>query len=346
MLKVSLIGVGNWGWNHLRTWATLDDVTLQWVCDLSEERLQRAVQAFPTIQTTTDVEQALEGVDAVVIATSSSAHYRLVKKALEKGLHVFVEKPMTHSLEQAIELVALAEQKQRIFMVGHLLLYHPAIVKLKELVDRGELGDILYLYSRRLNLGRIRTDENVVLSLAPHDVSISNFLLGRKPIRVTATGWSYVTDSIEDVAFITVEYEDRRVAHFHISWLDPRKVRSLVLVGSEKMAVFDDMEPEEKLKVYDKGILRDPFQAVELPPGVIAVRYGDIFAPRVPFKEPLREEAKHFVECIQEGKRPRTDGYSGLEVMAVLEAAFQSIRQGGVPVKVPSWSVPSSTKGR
>lgn len=338
MIKLSLVGIGTWGWNHLRTWATLENVELKWVCDLDETRLNRAKKFYPNISTTTDFEKALEDVDTVVIVTSSFNHYKLAKKALNKGLHVFVEKPMAHSLQEATELVELSEKVNKTLMVGHLLLYHPAVLKLREIISSGELGEVYYLYSHRLNLGRIRTDENVVLSLAPHDISVSNFIIPGRPIRVSARGHSYVTKDIEDVAFITIEYENGILAHIHISWLDPRKIRTLVVVGSEKMVVFDDMEPEEKLKVYDKGVVKSPFTSVELPPGVIAVRYGDIHSPRVPMKEPLREEARHFVECIENGKRPRTDGRSGLEVMAILESAMESIRNNGKPVEIATYS--------
>ena len=336
MIKVSLVGIGTWGWNHLRTWATLEDVELKWVCDLDEGRLNRAKRFYPNISITTDFESALEGVDAIVIATSSFNHYKLARRALSKGLHVFVEKPMSHSFRDASELVELSEKVNRTFMVGHLLLYHPAILKLRDIILSGELGEVYYLYSQRLNLGRIRTDENVVLSLAPHDISVANFIIPGNPLRVSARGHSYVTKNIEDVAFITIEYENGVLVHIHISWLDPRKVRTLVVVGSEKMAVFDDMEPEEKLRIYDKGVIKSPFTSVELPPGVIAVRYGDIHSPRVPMKEPLREEAKHFVECIENGKKPRTDGRSGLEVMAIIESAMESIKNNGKPVEIKS----------
>jgi len=207
------------------------------------------------------------------------------------------------------------------------MLYHPAIIKLKEMVQNGELGRIYYLYSQRLNLGTIRTDENVILSLAPHDVSVSQFIVDKPPKSVFASAKAYIQPDIEDVAFMNIEYENDIFVNIHVSWLDPKKTRTLVVVGSEKMAIFNDLEPEEKLKIYDKGVKFDPFKPIELSPGVIAVRYGDIFVPRIESAEPLKAEAMHFVEAVQQNKEPRSNGKFALNVLRILVGAIKSVKK-------------------
>ncbi len=335
-MKISLIGVGNWGRNHLRVLYSIPDIELLWVCDLNESLLKRAEQQFPRIKTTKDSDKAIKDADAVVIASSAVTHYQLAKKALEAGKHVFVEKPMALDVTEADELVKLSESKGLVLMVGHLLLYHPVVNKLKEMISGGEIGDILYLYSRRVNLGRIRSDENVMWSLAPHDISVANYLIPEKPVWVRAKGKDYVQNGIQDVVFMDVEYESGRMAHFHVSWLDPHKVRTLVVVGTEKMVVFDDMNQDEKLKIYDKGVdwemLKQPH---DIPPGTISIRYGDICSPRVDMKkQPLNIELEHFITSVRKGSRPLTDGRNGLEVLKVLHAGQMSLDSGGKPIRI------------
>ncbi len=335
-MKISLIGVGNWGKNHLRVLYSMGEIELAWVCDLSEKLLDRAKKQFPLIKITTDSDKAIKDADAVVIASSAVTHYELAKKAIKAGKHVFVEKPMALSVSGAEELVRLAEEKDVNLMVGHLLLYHPVVQKLKEMISKGELVDVLYLYTRRVNLGRIRSDENVMWSLAPHDISVANYLIPENPVKVSATGKDYVQNGIHDVVFMDIEYESGKMAHFHVSWLDPHKVRTLVVVGTEKMAVFDDMNQDEKLKIYDKGVdwaaLKEPH---EIPPGTISVRYGDIYSPRIDMsKQPLNIELEHFIRSIKEGFTPLTDGYNGLEVLKVLQAGQESLEHGGKPVEI------------
>ena len=328
-LKIGLIGSGNWGRNHLRVLASLKQVQLVGVCDLDPEVLQRVARTYPGVTVTNDARDLLRRVDAVVIASSARSHYALAKQALDHGLSVFVEKPLALKMEQGKELVRLAEQRNRILMVGHLLLFHPGILKLKEIVDQGELGQVYYLYSQRLNLGRIRRDENVMWSLAPHDLSVANFLLNQRPLRVSATGKSFIQPHLEDVAFLVVEYE-HALAHIHVSWLDPHKIRSLTVVGSQKMAVFDDMQPEEKLKIYDKGVDPRALQEPEaLPPGAIAVRYGDIYAPKIEMREPLKVELEHFVQAVRTHQEPRSSGREALAVLRILDAAERSMKGGG-----------------
>jgi predicted dehydrogenase len=332
MIKVGIIGVGNWGKNHLRIFLSLPNVDLNYICDLNENTLLKIKAHHPKVFVTQDADELIENVDAVVIASSANTHYKLTKNSLLKGRHVLVEKPLALNFREGEELVKISKKKKVILMVGHLLIYHPAIVKLKEYIEKGELGDIYYLYSQRLNLGRIRVDENVMWSLAPHDISVANYILNAEPLKVSAKGRSYIQKDIEDVAFIDVEYDNGIIAHFHVSWLDPHKIRSLTVVGSRKMAVFDDMQAEEKLKIYDKGVeIRSLLEPKVLPPSAVTIRYGDIFAPKVDMKEPLYLEAEHFINCILNGERPKTDGESALKVLRVLEAANISSKQGGIP---------------
>ncbi len=329
MLKIGLIGAGNWGRNHLRVLSSLPDVELVGVCDLDPRVRARVEAHYPGVWVTPEADELIRKTDALVIASSAKSHYPLARRALELGRAVFVEKPLALSAAEGEELVRLAEKQGLILMVGHLLLFHPGVLKLKEIVQRGELGEVYYLYSQRLNLGRIRRDENVMWSLAPHDLSVANFLLEQRPLRVSATGKAFIQPHLEDVAFLVVEYE-HALAHVHVSWLDPHKIRSLTVVGSEKMAVFDDMQPEEKLKIYDKGV--DPRALHEpetLPPGAIAVRYGDIHSPKIEMQEPLKLELSHFVESVKTGKRPRSDGREALQVLRILDAAQRSMQGGG-----------------
>lgn len=330
MIHICICGIGEWGINHLRTFATLPDVRVAAVCDLNEKALEKAARQFPSVHMTKDAEAAFSKVDAVVVASSAKTHYSLAKRALLAGKHVLVEKPLALEVSHGQELVELAAQMNKVLMVGHLLLYHPALLQLKKMVDEGKLGRVLYLYTQRVNLGRIRSDENVIWSLAPHDISMANFIFGETPLRIRARGQAYLQPGIEDVAFLDMEYTNGRLAHTQVSWLDPHKLRKLTVVGDEKMAVFDDMESEEKLKIYDKGAA----PVGDAPLVNISTRYGDIHSPRVEMKEPLRLEAEHFIDCIVNGKIPRTDGRQGLEVLRVLEATNRSLAAAGAPVEL------------
>ncbi|MEO0146623.1 MAG: Gfo/Idh/MocA family oxidoreductase, partial [candidate division WOR-3 bacterium] len=267
---------------------------------------------------TRDPDRATEGVDAAIIATPSPTHHRIAKAALEKGVHVFVEKPMAMSVSEAEELVDLAEKKGLLLFPGHILLFHPGIQRLKNLLEGGELGRLFYIYSQRTNLGVIRKDENVVWSLAPHDIYISNYLMGTEPVSAAGFGKDFLQDGVEDVAFITLEYPGDRFSHIHVSWLDPKKTRRLTVVCSERMAVLDDMEEEEKLKIYDKGVVAR-LSPDEIPPGTFHIRYGDIWSPKLDKAEPLHAELSHFLDCIEGRAKPITDGRDGLAVARVLE---------------------------
>jgi predicted dehydrogenase len=318
MIKVSLIGLGNWGKNILRALVGLHRAQVAMICDAREDVLQSMLGLYPTLAGTRETEKATEGVDAVIIATPSPTHYRIARMALERGAHVFVEKPMAMKAKEAEDLVNLAEKKGLLLVPGHILLFHPGVKRLKELIDAGELGEVFYIYSQRTNLGVVRQDENVIWSLAPHDIYISNYLMDTEPVSARGFGRDFLQDGVEDVAFITLEYPGGRFSHIHVSWLDPRKTRRLTLVGSKKMAVLDDMEEEEKLKIYDKGVVAK-LSPDEIPPGTFHIRYGDIYSPKLDKTEPLRAELAHFLDCVEGKAKPIADGRGGLAVVRILE---------------------------
>ena len=306
-------------------------VRLKYACDLDGSRRAKIAAQYPEICLVGDFEELLadDELDAVVVATPVPIHAALARKALKAGKDVFVEKPLALSPEDAEELVKLASQEDRILMVGHLLEYHPAVTRLKEIVDSGELGEIFYVYTHRLNLGIIRQDENALWSLAPHDLSVSMYLLEQEPVEVQATGHSYLNNGVEDVVFGTLRFGDGKIAHLHVSWLDPHKERKITVVGSERMVVFDDMAREEKIKLYDKGVVKPEFESYG---EYISLRFGDILIPHVANDEPLKLECEHFVECLVERKRPRSDGYNGLRVVRTLDALQRSLETGGLPI--------------
>jgi len=330
---VGVIGVGYWGPNLVRNFSQMRGARAKWASDLSEERLEHMRSIYPSIQTTTDYQVLLDDdeVDAIVIATPANTHRDIACAALAAGKHVFVEKPMATTAAECREMNEHAERAKRHLMVGHTFLYNNAVEHIKHLVTSGEIGDILYVYINRVNLGIFRDDCNVVWDLAPHDVAILNWLLDAHPTRLTAVGSSYVQPGIEDVAFINLEYPGGVLAHLHVSWIDPNKVRRLTVVGSRKMLVYDDVSTTEKLRVYDRGVNvlphYDTFGEFQL-----SYRYGDIVLPRVAEGEPLKNEAEHFIQCIREDQTPRSDGHNGLEVVEVLEAACRSILEGGVGI--------------
>jgi predicted dehydrogenase len=324
---VAVVGVGGWGQNLLRNFGTLPGARLAWVCDLAEPARAAAAAAYPSARCVEDYQSAFAdpAVQAVVIATDARSHHEVASAALRAGKDVFVEKPLALSTVHAEDLCDLADRGDRILMVGHLLLYHPALDALRRLIEDGELGEILYLYAQRLNLGVVRRDENAWWSLAPHDVSVANYLLGAEPDSVSATGGTFLqrpTD-IEDVVFATLQYPGRRLAHIHVSWLDPHKTRRLTVVGSKKMAVFDDASADQKLVLFDKGV--EPPHAVSYAEGV-RIRTGDIRIPALRMQEPLRRECEAFLRAVQTREPPLADGRSGLAVVRVLEAGTRSLK--------------------
>ena len=335
MATLACIGVGGWGKNLVRTFHSLPNCQLLYLCDLNKERLEDVGRSYPDAQQTTSFEQILkdERVQGVVIAATASEHHHLAKEALLAKKHTYVEKPMTLNTKDAEELVEIARRSQCKLMVGHLLIYHPAIVRLKQLIDQGELGEIYYLYSQRVNLGVIREDENALWSFAPHDLSVILYLLESFPTSVSVRGKAYLRKGIEDVVFMNLTFSKDRMAQLQLSWLDPHKIRMITVVGSKKMAVFDDMESSEKLKVYDKGIYR-PFFATYRES--LSLRFGDITIPHLEMTEPLTLECRHFVDCIQNNLEPKTNGRQGVEVVRILEAAQASLEKEGAPITLTS----------
>lgn len=334
MVQVAVVGVGGWGKNLARNFYQIPESRLRYICDLDKGRLDQVLAQLPGTRTTTRFEDLLGDpeLQAVVIATTARTHYSLCKAALEAGKDVFVEKPFVLNSAEASELIVLAEETKRVLMVGHLLEYHPVVNRLKEMINGNDLGDIHYVYSQRLNLGTVRGDENALWNFAPHDVSTILYLLGKEPSDVSARGQCYLQKDIEDVVFLSLSFGDNSMAHVHVSWLDPHKVRKMTIVGSQKMAVFDDLETNETLRVYDKGAKYnteyDTFAEY------IGLRFGDITTPYIKVGEPLRLECQHFLDCIKERKQPVSDGQDGLRVVKVLEAAQRSLERNGEPVPI------------
>jgi predicted dehydrogenase len=328
MTTIGMIGAGNWGMNWVRTLAGLPEAELRWCCDLSEASLKRVRQQFPQVRATTRLEDLLDDptLEGVVIATIAPTHFDVARRALEAGKHVLVEKPMTLTTADAVALSNLARQRQRVLMVGHLLEYHPAVLYIKKMIDSGELGEVYYLYSQRLNYGTVRSGENAWWSLAPHDISVAARLLGSWPLSVHCRGQNIVQPAIADVVFATLEFPGGHLAHVHVSWLDPHKTRKLTVVGSRKMVVFDDTLPAYKVTVYDKGFQLN--QKMDTYADWITMRQGDIVTPKLEGTEPLLREARHFVECIARKARPLSDGEAGTLVVSVLEHGQRSLETG------------------
>lgn len=333
-VNIGIVGVGSWGKNLARNYSQIPSANLRYLCDLDQSKLSKLAPLYQPETTTQNYQQLLDDAElhAIVIATEAPSHYTLCKQALMAGKDVYVEKPFVMASKQARELIELADAKSQVLMIGHLLEYHPVVEKLKALINAGELGDILYIYSQRLNLGTIRQDENALWNFAPHDISVIIYLLGSKPTDISARGQAYLQPGVEDVMFLTMNFNNRAMGHVHVSWLDPHKTRKITIVGSKRMAVFDDLEPSEKLKIYDKGahINMDYDSYAEY----VGLRFGDITAPYIKVGEPLRAECEHFLACIKNRSRPKSDGEDGFRVVEVLEAADRSLEQNGHPVDI------------
>jgi predicted dehydrogenase len=333
-VRVGVVGLGYWGPNLARNFDRLHNAELAYCCDLDEANLAKARELYPGATATDDLDALLgdDGLDAVVVATSVPTHYPLGRRVLEAGKHVFIEKPIALKAVEAADLLTISEARGLKLMVGHLLEYHPGVRKVKELVDAGELGKVFYVYANRLNLGKVRTDENALWSLAPHDISVLNYLIGEEPEEVSARGECYLQDDVEDVVFGYIKYPSGVVGHLHVSWLDPHKSRKITVVGSDKMVVFDDMEADRKVTVYDKGATttRTKFDTYG---EFVTLHFGDIHIPKISNEEPLRVECQHFVDCVRDGGRPLSDGRDALNVVRVLDAMERSLRDGGQPVR-------------
>jgi predicted dehydrogenase len=315
-VRVGVVGLGYWGPNLARNLAAIPGCELAWLCDASEQAREPLRAAFPGAQATAHLEDLLldETLDAVVLATPVPTHAELAIAVAQARKHCFVEKPLATNAADAERAVAAAQEAGRILMVGHLLEYHPAVTRLKELIEGEELGGLYYIYGNRLNLGKLRADENALWSLGAHDVSVALHLIGEEPEECLAHGASYVRDGVQDVVFCYLRFPSGVVAHLHLSWLDPHKERRITVVGSRRMATFDDMLIEGKLTIYDKGFDEDTRSW-----GEYIARSGDTFSPHIANREPLRIECEHFIECIRTGATPRSDGQSGLRVVRVLE---------------------------
>ena len=329
-INVAVVGCGYWGPNLIRNLISLPECRVKWVCDTDRKRVSHMKQIFPAVETTPDFETAFNDpeIDAVVIATPVHLHSKMAKKGLLAGKHTFIEKPMALSAAECHELIELATIYRRTLMVGHTFIYSSPVRRIKEVIDSGDIGTVQYISSRRLNLGLFQKDINVTWDLAPHDISIIIYLLGKVPITVNCQGTANVNKGVEDVTNLSLNFANGGFATIHSSWLDPNKVREMVIVGSKRMIVYNDNEPLEKIKIYDKR--------VETPPHYdtfaefhYSYHYGDMYAPYIKQTEPLKVECQHFLDCIRTGDRPQTSGVEGLQVVQILEASTQSLKNGG-----------------
>ncbi len=335
MIRVGIIGYGYWGPNLVRNFAESQDSKIIGVSDMREERLSLVKRLYPSVKATKDHKELLadDSIDAVAIATPVSSHFELAMQALRAGKHVLVEKPLVASSEQAGQLIKEAKRRKLVLMVDHTFVYTGAVNKIKELVTGRKIGDIYYYDSVRVNLGLFQHDVNVIWDLAVHDVSIMDYILELRPIAVSATGISHISNKMENISYLTLFFERELIAHIHVNWLAPVKIRRTLIGGSKKMIVYDDLEPSEKIKIYDKGITVTKNTA-DIYDMLISYRVGDMWAPKVDISEALRREVSHFVRCIEKGERPITDGDSGLRVVRILEAATLSMARCGAPVSL------------
>jgi predicted dehydrogenase len=333
MINVAVAGCGYWGPNLIRNLSSLNECQVKTLCDTDEKRLAHFKQFYRQVETTSSYDEVVadKEIDAIVIATPVQYHFDMAQKALKAGKHVFVEKPMAHSVAQAKEMVRLADEGGLTLMVGHTFVYSSPVVRIKELIDSGQLGDIQYISSRRLNLGLFQRDINVAWDLSPHDISIILFIMGKMPLTVNCQGQAHVNPDIEDVTTMTLTFDNNVMATIQSSWLDPNKVREFTFVGNKKMLVYDDIQPNEKIKIYDKR--------VDMPPHYdtfgefqYSYHYGDMCCPYIKMVEPLRTECAHFLECIAQSKKPLSGGPEGLEVIRILEAASASIKKQGASI--------------
>ncbi len=335
MLNVAVAGCGYWGPNLLRNFHAAEGCRVKYACDRETQRLDHMKRLYPDVQMTTQFDVILEDdeVDAVVIATPVGTHLGLGKRSLEAGKHLFVEKPMATSLAACEELIRLAEKKALTLMVGHTFVYSSPVRKIKEILDAGELGNLLYMSTRRLNLGLFQKDINVAWDLAPHDISVMLYLLDEKPVAVSCHGKAHVSPEVEDVTSMTIDFDQGTFGIIQSSWLDPNKVREMTFVGSKRMLVYDDLAPSEKIKVYDKRVETPPYYDT-FAEFQYSYHYGDMHAPYFVEVEPLKVECAHFLSCIQTGEKPQSGGVEGLSVVQVLEAASASLKNDGAKVRL------------
>ena len=334
-IKIGVIGCGYWGPNLVRNFRSLPDCRLQMMSDLNEQRLAHLKTLYPEVEAVTDYRLLLNGadLDAIVVATAVKSHFSLAKASLQAGKHTFIEKPMAMSSAECEELVEIAQRKGLVLMVGHTFLYSPAVKKIKEIVELGDIGEIRYICARRLNLGLFQKDINVAWDLAPHDISIALYIMGEMPTMVNCRGSAHVTPGIEDVTSMCLTFPKQRTAIIHSSWLDPRKVREMTIVGSRRMIVYDDVTQLEKIRIFDARVERPPHYDT-FAEFHYAYHYGDMYAPYIKQEEPLKAECQHFLDCIREGLQPLTDGRQGLDLVRILEASSESLKRNGAPISL------------
>jgi predicted dehydrogenase len=335
MVNVAVVGCGYWGPNLIRNFNSLSDCRVSLICDADEKRLAHMQSMYPEAQITTNFSDIIKNkeLNAVAIATPARHHYKMAKASLEAGKHTLIEKPMASSVAQCEELNRISEKVHRVLFVGHTFIYSPAVRKIKEIVTSGTLGEIHYISARRLNLGLFQMDINVTWDLAPHDISIILYVMGTSPVSVNCQGKAHINPKIEDVTTLTLNFNNGGFAIIQSSWLDPNKVREMTFVGSRKMLVYNDLEPNEKIKIYDKRVEPPPYYNT-FAEFHYSYHYGDVYSPYLKQYEPLSQQCQHFIDCIQSGSRPETSGQEGIMVVQILEAAAKSLQQQGGQVSL------------
>ena len=335
MPNIAIVGCGYWGPNLIRNFGSLAGCSVKIACDVDKGRLDHMRSLYPAIHTTREFDDVIndEEIDAIAIATPVRFHFEMAKRSLEAGKHTFIEKPMATSSAECRELIDIAENRKRVIIVGHTFIYSPPVRKIKEIIDHGSLGEIQYISARRLNLGLFQTDINVTWDLAPHDVSIILYILGKAPISVNCQGKAHVNPEIEDVTSMTLNFENGGFATIQSSWLDPNKIREMTFVGSKRMLVYNDLEPAETIKIYDKRVETPPYYDT-FAEFHYSYHYGDTYSPYLKQYEPLKRECQHFLDCIKSGEKPESGGYEGLQVVQILEAASESLKREGGRVEI------------
>lgn len=336
MIKIGIVGVGRWGPNLLRNFDSMDGVQVSMVCDTDQARIDQIKKRFPDVQTSNDPAAVCENadLDCAVIATPLATHFELAQKALRTGQHVFVEKPLAASSRECRELIDIAEDMNVLLFVGHTFKYNASIRAAKEFIKSGELGDIYLIDANRTNLGPVRYDTNALWDLASHDISIFSYWLDENPKSVSARGGRFLNSNIEDVVYSTFEYSNGVVAHVHASWLNPRKIREITVVGEKKMLVWNDMNLSEPIRIYNKGFVKDEEYHDTFASFRLSIREGEVIIPTLRLNEPLWQECDHFISCVKDGTRPLTDGYDGLNVVRALEAATESMQSQGTSIAI------------
>jgi predicted dehydrogenase len=335
-IKVGVIGCGYWGPNLIRNFNDSINTDICYACDLISERLKNIGLRYPHVKLTRNYKKILndDRIVAVAIATPVSTHYKLARDALEAGKHILIEKPLTSNVKEAENLVNLSLKKGLTLLVDHIYIYTNAIKKISEYISKGALGTLLYFDSVRINLGLFQQDINVIWDLAPHDLAVMDYLISKKPTSIIATGASHTSSGLADVAYLTVQFKEDFIAHFHVNWMSPVKIRNIIIGGSKKMLVFDDLDVSEKIKIYDKGIKISKPNKKSLYQSLVQYRIGDIYAPSIQDTEALKGLVEHFADCIKQKKQPLTDGAAGLRVVRLLAAADKSLKKGGIKVNL------------